>query len=151
MTPLASTPAVQAEAHMADTDDSRTRTQTAASAAASDTAAAPPRRLTSDGWAVVIIGSILTLFAMAIVALGVHILNTTNTQFAAIDQRFTAIDQRFIAQDARIDQRFAVQDAKIDRLETKIDRIELKLTALIAGLEMTEVVDTAIERPPLPE
>ena len=63
---------------MADTDDSRTRTQTAASAAASDTSAAPPRRLTSDGWAVVIIGSILTLFAMAIVVvLTVHILNTT--------------------------------------------------------------------------
>ena len=144
MTPLASTPAVQAEAHMTDTDDSRTRTATAASAAASDTAAAPPRRLTSDGWAVVIVGSILTLFAMAIIALAVHALNTTNTQLASIDQRFTSIEQRFTAQDARIDQRFDAQDARIDRLE-------LKLTALIAGLEMTEVVDAAIERPLLPE
>lgn len=40
---------------------------------------------------------------------------------------------------------FARQDARFDELEAKIDEVDLKLTALIAGLNMSEQVDATIE------
>ncbi len=44
-----------------------------------------------------------------------------------------------------LDNKIEKVDTKVDGLDDKVDEINLKLTALIAGLGMTDLVDAAVE------
>ena len=70
-------------------------------------------------------------------------------QDAKFDAKLTALedkmDARFAEQDAKFDARFAEQDARLAALENGQAEIDRKLTALIAHLNKTEAVETAIE------
>ena len=82
--------------------------------------------------------ALVTVLGGVIIVLLSVLLQASADRFDKIDERFDKIDERFAAQDAKIDERFAAQDAKIDD-------IDLKLTALIAALNMTEQVNSAVE------
>ena len=76
-----------------------------------------------------------TALASGVIALLLFILNGIDNR---IDRLEDTVADGFAEQDAKMDRRFAEQDAKIDE-------INLKLTALIAGLNMTGQVDAALE------
>ena len=63
-------------------------------------------------------------------------------QFGELDAKIDRLDAKF---DAKIDRLDAKMDAKIDRLDAKIDEMNLKLTALIAALQMTGIVEATLD------
>ena len=78
-------------------------------------------------------------------------------QFGELDAKIDRLDAKFDAKmdakidrldakmDAKIDRLDAKMDAKIDRLDAKIDEMNLKLTALIAALQMTGIVEATLD------
>ena len=64
---------------------------------------------------------------------------------AKIDARFAAQDAKIDARFAQVDARFAQVGARFDSLKSDLGEINLKLTALIAALNATDEVDSALE------
>ena len=69
-------------------------------------------------------------------------INDTNDR---IDRLQATMEARFAAQDKKIDELDEKIDAKFAELDARIDQLDLKLTALIAALQMTGIVDAALE------
>ena len=148
MTATAPTPAIGATTDMADTPD------TAPPAPAADAGAAASARPTlrsqiADNPLLSFFGALIVLLLSAAIA-SPHIrINDTNDRIdrlqATMEARFAAQDKKIEELDKKIDTKFAELDAKIDELDARIDQLDLKLTALIAALQMTDIVDAALE------
>ncbi|MDE0493439.1 MAG: hypothetical protein OXH54_05850 [Acidimicrobiaceae bacterium] len=170
MTATAPNPAAEA-APMAHTPDMRPDPPAEAAAAAEPAAA----RARTRRWAIVGDSPLLTVLATAAaalltalcavaVALLILTLNSINNRldrledamadgFAAqnvkideLDAKIDEVDRRLSAQIAELDRKLT---AKIDevyrRLSAQIAELDRRLTALIAGLNMTDEVDAALE------
>lgn len=62
-----------------------------------------------------------------------------------INRLQATMEARFAAQDKKIDELDEKIDARFAELDARIDQLDLKLTALIAALQMTGIVDAALE------
>lgn len=114
---------------MAPTSDQRPDPPETATSCAVGTRSKPARRtLLGDN-------PVQTVLGAAVVGLLIFSLTSNRNR---IDRLENTVIAGFAAQDAKFEARFAAQDAKIHQ-------IDLKLTALIAGLNMTDEVDAAIE------
>ena len=155
MTTTAPTPAVRASTDMADAPD------TAPPAPAADAGAAASARPTlrsqvADNPLLSFFGALIVVLLSAAIA-SPHIrINDTNdridrlqatmeARFAAQDKKIDELEEKIDARFAEIDARIDQLDARIDQLDARIDQLDLKLTALIAALQMTGVVDAALE------
>ena len=133
MTATAPNPAAEATP-MAQTPDMRPDPPAEATAAAEPAAA----RARTRRWTTLGDYPLQTVLAAAVVALLVFSLTSNRSRIDRLEDKVDALD-------AKIDKRFAEQDAKFDALDAKFDELNLKLTALIAGLNMTDEVDAALE------
>ena len=159
MTTTAPTPAVRASTDMADAPDTA-RPAPAADAGAAASARPTLRSQVADNPLLSFFGALIVVLLSAAIA-SPHIrINDSNDRIdrlqATMEARFAAqdkkideldekIDARFAELDEKIDARFAELDTRIDQLDARIDQLDLKLTALIAALQMTGVVDAALE------
>ena len=98
-----------------------------------------------------ITAALLTIFGTIIVAVLVFAFGSINDRFddvhARIDDVHDRIDDTNASISARIDRlddRVVRLEIKVDRLDDKVDNIDLKLTALIAALNMTGQVESAL-------
>ncbi len=125
-TPLQTTP-MNPEPHDASTPSVQT--------------SAPAKRKTlklPDNALTATIGTLLgVLLVLAFNQTGARITDT-NDRLADTNDRLTRLEDKVVAGFTRIDERFAAQDAKLDE-------IYLKLTALIAALNATAEVETALD------
>lgn len=150
MTTTAPTPAVRASTDMADAP----RPDTASRAPAADAGAAASARPTlrsqvADNPLLSLFGAIIVVLLSAAIASPHMRINDTNDRLdrleAAMMAGFAAQDEKIAQLDEKIDTRFADLDTRIDQLDARIDQLDLKLTALIAALQMTRIVDAALE------
>lgn len=141
MTTTAPTPSVRASTNMADAPDTAPR---APAAVAGTGAAARPtlRSQVADNPLLSFFGALIVVLLSAAIA-SPHIrINDTNDR---IDRLQATMEARFAAQDKKIDELDEKIDAKFAELDARIDQLDLKLTALIAALQMTGIVDAALE------
>ena len=101
--------------------------------------------LTVLGAAAAVVGAVLAVVGTVAVGLLIFVLTGIRSDIAALDAKIdTKADASDVkALEAKIDTKADASDVKA--LEAKIDVLDLKLTALIAGLNMTEEVDAALE------
>ena len=142
MTTAAPTPAFETAPDMAHAPNTAPQAPTAQAppTQTGTTAAARPtlRAQIADNPLLSFLGAlIVVLLAAAIASPNIRISDTN----ARIDRLEDTMEARFAAQDAKIDR----LDAKIDRLDAKIDEMNLKLTALIAALQMTGIVEATLD------
>ena len=78
--------------------------------------------------------------ALATLAVGLLFFSLTT-----LDNKIEKVDTKIDKAEARLTARIDKVEAKVDGLNAKVDEVNLKLTALIAGLEMTGLVDAAVE------
>ena len=79
---------------------------------------------------------IVALLAAAVASPNIRI-NDTNRRIDDTNERIDRLEARFIEFERRVDARF-------DKLEAAVEEINLKLTALIAHLNATSEVDSAL-------
>ncbi len=153
MTTTAPTPAFETAPDMAHTPDTAPQapsaqappTQTGTTAAARPTL----RAQIAENPLLSFLGAlIVVLLAAAIASPNIRI-SDTNARIDRLEDsmeaRFAAQDRKFAELDTKIDQKIGELDVKIDRLDAKFDEMNLKLTALIAALQMTGVVEATLE------
>lgn len=155
MTTTAATTAVRAATDMADAPDTARPAPDAGTRAA---ASARPtlRSQVADNPLLSFFGALIVVLLSAAIA-SPHIrINDTNDRIgdtndridrlqATMEARFAAQDEKIDQLEAKIDARFAQVDARFAEIEARIDQLDLKLTALIAALQMTGIVDAALE------
>ena len=86
----------------------------------------------------VLVTALAGLLTAAVVGLSIFSLT-------ALDNKIEKVDTKIDKVEARLTARIDKVEAKVDGLDAKVDEVNLKLTALIAGLGMTDLVDTAAE------
>lgn len=152
MTTTAPTPAVRASTDMADAPDTA-RPAPAAGAGAADSARPTLRSQVADAPLLSFFGALIVVLLSAAIA-SPHIrINDTNDRIdrlqATMEAGFADQDEKIAKLDQKIDARFAELDLKLTtltaELDARIDQLDLKLTALIAALQMTGIVDAALE------
>ena len=142
MTTAVPTPTFETTPDMAHTPDTAPQappaqappTQTGMTAAARPTL----RAQIADNPLLSFFGAVIVVLLTAAIASPNIRINDTNDR---IDRLEDNMEARFAAQDKKFDR----LDAKFDRLDAKFDEMSLKLTALIAALQMTGIVEAALE------
>ncbi len=97
--------------------------------------------------------ALLTAIATVAVGLLFFSLTTLDNKIEKVDTKIDKVetnltdkvDTKITELDTKLTARIDKVEVKVDGLDDKVDEINLKLTALIAGLGMTDLVDAAVE------
>ena len=145
---------------MASTSDLRPGPAPAAAPEAAASEAMPRTWFRDHPIQAVLVTALTGLLTAAVVGLSIFSLTALDNKIEKVDTKIDRVEARLTARIDKVEAKVDGLDAKVDevnlkltalineldqKLTTQINEVNLKLTALIAGLEMTGLVDAAVE------